>query len=242
MVAVVVAFAAVVVGFSAYVVLRDPGTTVAAPRVEPSRTPSPTPSSSAVPKTVEVDFSGSGIPDGFATFDDGTTSDMTVEGGRLVHGESTGGRGASYLETELPGDVQRIGAVVEFADSPTPGAVALIAWEDSLVQSRTVRNTLPRSGLHFVAFPGQWHVGIIDPDAAELETIIGSGKFPRAKGPQEFDVVRDGDTVRVTDPSGTVTKVTDPRIAEYAGPWANWELYELDGDFAPASFLRVWAG
>ena len=42
--------------------------------------------------------------------------------------------------------------------------------------------------------------------------------------------------------TGGVTEISDPRIAEYAGPWVNWELYEPTGDSVPAAFREVWAG
>ena len=195
-----------------------------------------------VPIVVEADFAAGRIPADFATFDDGTSHPMTVSGGRLVHGSPTGSTGASYLEAALPDDVQRIGAEVRFADTAQPGGIALIAWEDSLVAKRTDEKTLPRSGLHFVAFPGSWHLGTIDPSAPALETIVGSGSYSGASGSQVFEVVRRGGTVWVTDPSGGVTKVQDPRIAEYAGPWADWELFDPARGSAPASFARVWAG
>lgn len=233
----------VVVAFAGYVVTRDP----APPATGAAYTPSPSPTQTAVavpdtPKVTETDFAQSGIPDDYAVFDTGLNeSGMEVKGGQLVHGAPTAPNGASYLETELPGDVQRIGAVAEFPSTKS-GSIALVVWEDSLVAKRTEENTLPQSGLHFVASPGRWHLGIIDPKADKLEDIVEDGAYSGGPGSQEFDLFRQGDTVWVVDPSGNTTTITDPRIAEYAGPWANWELYEPTADSVPASFSKVWAG
>lgn len=217
---------------------RATATTTPSPSAEPTKTAVP-----RVPRAVGADFRDGSIPAGFDTFESGSNeTGFDVADGLLTHGAPTGDAGASYLEAELPDDVQRVGATAVFADTGTPGAIALIAWEESLVRKRTDENTLPRSGLHFVAYPGRWHLGIIDPAADQLEDIVERGEYRSPSGAHEFDLFRNGDTVWVVDPAGGVTEITDPRIEEYAGPWVNWELYEPTGDSAPASFREVWAG
>lgn len=240
-----VALAVVVVAMAGYVVVRDPKPPASGVTYTPKPTPTPGPiQAPTVPKVVAVDFAEQqDVPGGFEVFDTGLNeSGMTVKGGRLVHGAPTDANGASYLEAELPQDAQRIGAVAEFPGGRDSGAVALIIWEDSLVAKRTDEGTLPRSGLHFVAYPGQWHIGVIDPKAEQLEDVVDRGGYFGVSGPQRFDLFRKGDTVWVVDPSGNTTKVTDPRLRQYPGRWVTWELYEPTTESVPAKLREVWAG
>lgn len=211
----------------------------AAPATDPTGAPAP-----QVKTRIDVQLADR-VPAGFQTFDSGESASPTVvRGGLMQHGTPEGGSAAGYLETRLPGggDVERIGAEVTFPADGESGAVALIGWEGSLVSARTERNTLPRSGMHFVAYPGSWHLGIIDPEGEVLEDIVGRGDYVNVNGPQTFDLVRRGNTVWVTDPGGGVTEVADERVAAFTGSWACWELFEPDADRVPATISRVWAG
>ena len=55
-------------------------------------------------------------------------------------------------------------------------------------------------------------------------------------------MVRRESTIWVTDPTGSVTRVDDPRIGSLSGPWASWELREGKVGSRPAGFQEIWAG
>ena len=55
-------------------------------------------------------------------------------------------------------------------------------------------------------------------------------------------MVRRDSTIWVTDPTGLVTQVDDPRIGSLSGPWASWELREGKVGDRPAGLQEIWAG
>lgn len=182
----------------------------------------------------------------FGIWDNGkNTSGMTVTNGLLVHGDATGTHSASYLEAGIGKPVEKIGAEAVFA-SVDGGQIALVAWQDSIDAARNKANPdrIPNGGIHFVAGPTAWHLGVYDTNKGER--IISSGSInlvADGKTRHRFEVVRKGNQAWIVLPSGATTPpVTDPKLGEWAGEWATWELYENTPGLAPAAFSSVWAG
>jgi hypothetical protein len=153
----------------------------------------------------------------------------------FVHGPAEGPSAVSWLARALPADVRAVGARVRFA-SKRSGSVALTAWHTSvLAESGTA---LPRSGMRLVATPGRWRLEAVDQDGTAR---LAAGRYEAAGTSASFGLVRRGAQVWVTDPAGVVTRVSDPRVAALAGPWASWELRDNPGTRSVA-IEEIWAG
>jgi hypothetical protein len=211
--------------------------------------------SDAMPRvrlTLSDDFSKTGLSEAgegnrYGIVESGANkSGATIENGLMSHGAPAGRNGASYLEARMPGDVQRLGANAVFFNRNS-GSIALVVWHSSLAAARNkpAPGPFPLAGMHFVAYPLGWHLGVF---TNKGEDVIKTVNFPSAlkpdgKTPYTFDLTRAGDRVWVTGPDGTITgPIRDPRISQWAGPWACWELYEYSPDMAPAAIAKVWAG
>lgn len=193
------------------------------------------------PRTADarrVDFAlRSDLPAGFRSYDNAAVgAAMGLRDGLLQHGRPAAPYAVSSLETRLGADVRKLGARVRFPDDNS-GAVVLVAWRSSLVDSRLAGRPRPASGLRLVVTPGRWALTSVPGDS-----VLASGSFAQVPGTATVEVYRDGDRAWVVDPSGAVTTVSDPRIAELAGPWACWQLYEPDPAQTPAVIDSIWAG
>jgi hypothetical protein len=71
---------------------------------------------------------------------------------------------------------------------------------------------------------------------------LSSGTYTQVGHSATFNLVRRESTIWVTDPTGAVTRVDDPRIGALSGPWASWELREGKVGSRPAGFQEIWAG
>lgn len=181
----------------------------------------------------------------FGVWDNGKNdTGLAVSGGRLVHGAASGKNAAGYLEAGISKPVEMIGADVVFSDPL--GQVALVAWQNSIVAALTkpVPDRIPNGGIHFVAGSAGWHLGVYDTNGGER--ILAEGKLQLAadgKAVHKFTVVRKGDTAWIVLPSGATTPpIKDPKLAEWTGEWATWELFESAPATAPAAFTSVTAG
>ena len=63
----------------------------------------------------------------------------------------------SSLETQLTGDVSKLGARVRFVGDDS-GSVILVAWQSSFIDSRLNSEAIPATGLRLVASPGSWEL------------------------------------------------------------------------------------
>ena len=212
---------------------REAGTAAA----QPSATPDAGAPPPSVPDQRRADFTkGDALPDGSRVYDSSTSVGMAVVDGQLVHGPPEGAAAESYLELRLPGSVTKLGAQVRFAPGAS-GSIALVAWPTSVVAAARADRPLPSSGLRLTATSHSWKATV----GADRE-VIAKGDFV-ATGPLlTFEVVRAGADLWVTDPAGDVAQVSEPRVAELAGPWACWELFETASAQVPAAFAQVWAG
>ena len=203
------------------------------------------PGGSAEPPTVpdqrRADFSkGDDLPDGARTFNTGdNVSGMALTPDGLTHGRPTGSGAAGLVETKLKSDVRSLGFRVVFADDDS-GSVALIASRTSIVEAFESEAPAPSTGMRLVAVPGSWELTV--DDVADEQQLIGSGTYEAAPGPATFQIIRDGETVFVVDPTGARTQVTDPLVDALSGPWAAWGLLEDGRDQTPAVIEAVWGG
>ena len=132
--------------------------------------------------------------------------------------------------------MSKLGARVRFVGED-PGSVVLVAWKSSFVDSRRTGQPIPATGLRLVVNSGSWELTVSPGDE-----VVGSGSFQPVPGTASLEVYRRDDTAWVVDPSGTVTRLQDPRIAKLAGPWACWQLVEQETSQTPAIIEAVWAG
>ena len=214
----------------------------------PTRTPEVDPVADVrgLPNIAAHDFRTlTAMPDSLAVVDTGkNASGMAVAGARLTHGTPSGEQAAGYVEQGIGKPVQKIGAEVIFSGS-SPGQLALVAWESSLDVARNVQNgPVPNGGIHFVAGPKQWHLGVFV--SGKGERILRSGPLSLPSDGvtvNRFEILRNGADVFITFPNGfTLGPITDPDIATWTGEWATWELYEQDAAYTPAAIISAWAG
>jgi hypothetical protein len=154
----------------------------------------------------------------------------------MTHGPAEGPDAVSWLEKWVKSDVRTIGARVLFAPNHS-GTAAMTAWHTSILD--LAGHETPRTGMRLVVAPGLWRLVAIDGTGA---STLASGSYAQKGRAATYSLVRRDDTVWVSAPDGSVTEVTDPRVASLSGPWASWELREDNRDKRPAGFQEIWAG
>jgi len=161
---------------------------------------------------------------------------LGVVDGVMTHGQPRAANTVSWLEKWMKTDVRTIGARVLFAPNHS-GAAAITAWHTSVLDTAGLQQ--PRTGMRLAVLPGQWRLVAIDADGP---SVITSGTYAQVGHSASFDLVRRDSTIWVTDPTGLVTRVDDPRIGSLSGPWASWELRDDAVGKRPAAFQEIWAG
>jgi len=118
--------------------------------------------------------------------------------------------------------------------------VTLVGWQDSIAAvSESGSEKAPNTGFRLVATPGSWTLSVLD-DATE--DVLAEGTYDATDGPETFQIVRSDEQVWVIDPTGAITTATDPRVGDFAGPWASWGLTEYAVDQKPAVIESLWGG
>ena len=154
----------------------------------------------------------------------------------MTHGAARGPNAVSWLEKWLKTDVRTIGARVLFAPNHS-GSAAITAWHTSVLDTSGLQQ--PRTGMRLTVQPGGWQLVALN---GKGQSTITSGTYTQAGHSATFNLVRRESTIWVTDPTGAVTRVDDPRIGTLSGPWASWELREGKVGSRPAGFQEIWAG
>jgi hypothetical protein len=154
----------------------------------------------------------------------------------MTHGQAQGPNAVSWLEKWMRTDVRTIGARVLFAPNHS-GAAAITAWHTSVLDTSGLAQ--PRTGMRLVVEPGTWKLMALEAKGA---SVITSGTYQQVGHSASFGMVRRDSTIWVTDPTGLVTQVDDPRIGALSGPWASWELRDDTAGKRPAGFQEIWAG
>jgi hypothetical protein len=173
----------------------------------------------------------------------GNTAGLAAVDSQLSHGAPKTPNAAGYLEARMAAPVTRIGAIASF-HSVNSGAIGLLSWANSLVAARGKGSPgpAPNGGMHFAASSAEWILSIWDSAANAIDTLLEGPLSLRADGTEyPFEVVREGDTVTVRLPDGTTHSASDPRIGQWSGPWACWELYEAGQTRVPATIEAIWA-
>lgn len=161
--------------------------------------------------------------------------------GRLVHARSTTDNFAGYVETLLRSPVQRLGATARFVDGG--GSIALMIWQNSLVDSLVGKHGMPNAGVQFVAGADHWQLAVWDSAAGRSVVLADEPYAAQPFGtPVSFEVTRNGSSVTVHLPDGAQRTLSDPRIASWSGVSACWQLYEFRADQEPAAITDLWAG
>ena len=154
----------------------------------------------------------------------------------MTHGPAEALNAASWLEKWMKTDVRTIGARVLFAPNHS-GSAAITAWHTSVLDTSGLQQ--PRTGMRLTMQPGAWQLVALDSNG---QSTLSSGAYTQAGRSASFNLVRREGTIWVTDPTGFVTRVDDPRIGTLSGPWASWELREGKVGNRPAGFQEIWAG
>lgn len=192
--------------------------------------------------TVHVDYAtAAAVPPGFVAVERGRSlHPLRVADGRLLHGTSSASDAASYISTDLaPARVTRIGATASFTGDDS-GAIALLVSAKPVPENES--DAAPDAAVHFVATRTGWSYAIWQAGDAG-QTILGQGTYRTAfdRDAARFEIELDGDRAKVYLPDATSIVFADGRIAEFAGSWATWELYEDAPGTSPASFRELWA-
>jgi hypothetical protein len=154
----------------------------------------------------------------------------------MTHGPAEAPNAASWLEKWMKTDVRTIGARVLFAPNHS-GSAAITAWHTSVLDTSGLQQ--PRTGMRLTVQPGAWQLVALD---ANGQSTMSSGTYTQVGRSASFNLVRRESTIWVTDPTGFVTRVDDPRIGTLSGPWASWELREGKVGSRPAGLQEIWAG
>lgn len=205
---------------------------------------------------VYVDFAGASDGPPPARFDTGQHasystsptdpgSDFTVRGGLLTYRPTINQVSAAYLSTpDMGSPVASLGASWVFSPGRgTYGAVALLV-------SRGTRNAMPPIAppvaVHFVATAVNWTLAVAKDEETSLETIA-AGRFEKPlleDGATSYTVTirLDQDQATIELPDGDRQVITDPRIWQWRGNFATFEVYSNHGlTDSIGGFNGVWA-
>lgn len=164
-----------------------------------------------------------------------------VVGSELTQGASFADGVATYFERQSPDPVRRIGVQARFpqTDDQRPAVAMIIADGPLPDMVSTVQR--PNFGVHFVATATTWELDIWPGDGDKVRLLAGGFDAAVFPGPIRYEVQREGATVRVIQPDGKVTAITDERIDRFSGRWMCWELFQDGGGVASAGIETWWA-
>ncbi|OBB73338.1 hypothetical protein A5759_15640 [Mycobacterium sp. 852014-52144_SCH5372336] len=172
-------------------------------------------------------------------------SDFSVNTGLLTYHPTIDQVSAAYLSTpDMGSPVASLGASWVFSPGRgTYGAVALLV-------SRGTRNAMPPIvppvALHFVATAVNWTLAVAKDEETSLETLA-AGRFEkplREDGVTSYTVSIgiDRDRAAIELPDGDRQVVIDPRIWQWRGNFATFEVYSNHGlTDSIGGFNGVWA-
>ena len=179
-----------------------------------------------------------------AIYRGGNESALTLTPRGLALGVATEDNSALYLQRQMPGEVNRIGITANFDVRPpsVAGAVALIVAADPIPLDASVTGAaFPNVGIHFVFDRESWLVAVWGRGGSQ--EVLDKGRFvPPLAGDRSVDISRTGDDLVIALPNGKVRNVSDRRIGDWSGTWANWELHEAAAGMTPAVIRQIWSG
>ncbi|MGW0036391.1 hypothetical protein [Gordonia sp. NPDC003376] len=217
-----------------------------------------------VPNGMRIESSFAGLPSGavptvFDTGQPAMNSNMAVPvgdrlqviNGTLTFDPTSSGAVAGYLSTPNMGNpVTAIGAEWTFRPgdaAPTGEGAGAVA----LVVSRNVQKGIPQVvppfALHLVVTPVNWNIAVKQESWAGELQVIDRGVFAKrlsedGKGTNRMSVQIDGSRITLHLPDGNRRIVDDPRISQWRGRFATFELYSNHGTTdSRGAFRKVWA-
>lgn len=168
-----------------------------------------------------------------------------IREGRLTYQPTGEETAAGFFSTpDLGAPVRSIGARFVFRPgSGTKGAMALVV-------SRGVNSDFPPMvrplPVHFVLTPVNWNISVSHSEGDPLD-VIAAGEFPEplaedATTAYEARITIHDSELTLDLPQDVHRTISDPRISEWQGSYANFELFANRGltDSLPA-FEKVWA-
>ena len=168
---------------------------------------------------------------------------VTVGADGLTHGLPTAENAALYLQRSADQAISRIGVTVNFGlgDAARTGSAALIVADSSFpTDPERFDSDIPNMGIHFVFSASTWLMSVWE--AGRGLMVLDTGEFvPRLTGVRSVDIVREASSATVELPDGSSRRFSDPRIDEWSGPVAVWELFEQKPSYVPVDLVRIWA-
>jgi hypothetical protein len=168
-----------------------------------------------------------------------------IRDGRLTYQPTSEDTAAGFFSTpDLGAPVRSMGA--RFVFRPGSGTKGVMA----LVVSRGVDSDFPPTirplPVHFVMTPVNWNVSVTHSAGDPLD-VIAAGDFPEPLAEDgttayEARLTINGSELTLDLPEGVHRTVSDPRISEWQGSYANFEIFANHGltDSLPA-LEKVWA-
>lgn len=176
-------------------------------------------------------------------------SGMAVSGGLLTHGAASLDNGASYLEAQLDGIVQRIGCRAKYSPTNTGAKTSLINWAAPGIVARKVDTVpagdIPFGSIHFTADQFGWNFtcwqGASNGPILARE-VSATAYSADTDGFLTWELVRRGTTIYVRRPDGTYADpITDAQVNTNTSGFVCHELYEYSTALTPAGFGQIWA-
>ena len=173
-------------------------------------------------------------------------SDFVIRDGKLTISPTKAGSAAAYYSSpDLGAPIDGIGARWVFLPQGNEnGAIGLVVSQNLDGNSYPpIASPLP---IHFVVTPINWNLAVKRSAEEKLE-VVGAGEFAeplRVDGTTAYEVSLsiDGSRVTVSLPDGTQRIINDPRIAQWQGNFATFEVYVDDGLTASlGGFEEIWA-
>ncbi|MGV9793131.1 hypothetical protein [Gordonia sp. NPDC003422] len=181
-------------------------------------------------------------------------SQMRVSGGLLTFAPTTDKATAAYLSTtNLEAPVVKIGCRWTFlppVQRPAPaaqagnGAVVLVISKGI---QRATPQLVPPYAMHLVVTAINWNVSVKPANPTVQLEIIARGNFKDplvsdGSTPHEISVRISGSRMTIELPDGTSRVVNDPRVSQWQGNFATFELYSNRGSTdTRGGFSKVWA-
>lgn len=173
---------------------------------------------------------------------DDTATELKVVGGKLTNESMVDGCAAGYYTSaSLGAPITTIGARWTFTPrGGTPGAMALLVSQQPLY---------PGFPVHLVITPHLWTFGVWPPDRPApdgLHTLrwqdFGTPLEQDGKHVHQTQVELRGERAVIDLPDGRQETVSDHRIADWAGPFATFEISLQHGlTDSRIGFTEIWA-
>ncbi|OBG26725.1 hypothetical protein A5764_04775 [Mycobacterium sp. 852002-51057_SCH5723018] len=198
----------------------------------------------AMPNGPAPDHFDGGRPASLASSSNDPGDQFRIQDGALTYQPTTQGAASAFFSSgNLGFSVRSMGARFVFRPgSGTPGAIALVVSRGIDKHVPPMVRPLP---INLVVTPINWNISVSRSDGAPLDVIAADFfRQPLQQDgvtPYEARLTIDGAQVTVELP-GTRKIVTDPRISEWQGSFATFQLYSNHGATdSTGGFQKIWA-